>query len=175
MWGDVFTNKILTFFVNYFNFILLHLNFSCYYCPIKRQPEYSGLRPDTTSLFVFSLHCNLEIMDVTYISVLISVKSQVRLSRKKQRHGEKDDVSFEKRTICWDRAGRSFINYSKSWTVNLVIDPKNYKCRLSKILPHYHIINNSLINGFRGRIFQRYTTLHMCTHKFKKVTQETTN
>ena len=34
-----------------FNFILLHLNFSCYCCSIdlKRQSEHSGLPPDTSS------------------------------------------------------------------------------------------------------------------------------
>ena len=49
MWGDVFT-KNLKFKKSYF--IVLHLNFSCYYCSIdlKRQSEHSRLKLDTSSL-----------------------------------------------------------------------------------------------------------------------------
>ena len=38
--------------ISKFNLILLHLNFSCFYCSIdlKRQSEHSALRPDTSSL-----------------------------------------------------------------------------------------------------------------------------
>ena len=52
--GMIFIEKFSNFRKKNFHFILFHLIFFCYHCSInlKRPSEYSGLRPDTSSLVV---------------------------------------------------------------------------------------------------------------------------
>ena len=48
----IFIKKLQILEDKNFHFVLLHLTFWCYYCPInlERQSEHSGLRPNTSSL-----------------------------------------------------------------------------------------------------------------------------
>ena len=51
MWGNDFHKKTSISLFIFFQFILLHLIFLSYYCPIdlKRQSQHSGLCPDMSS------------------------------------------------------------------------------------------------------------------------------